>query len=71
MVDVTGLRKPYIRKFRGETYDVWMRVNTKARAKKIAEHLRKTGDKARIVKIKTAPKYLVYLGENPKKRKKK
>ena len=60
MVDVTGLKSPFTRKFNGKTYQVNSRSATKKIANKIATSLRKSGKKVRVVKVKTGRKYVIY-----------
>lgn len=61
MVDVTGLKSPFTRKFNGETYRIECRAQTKRVADKIAKSLRKNGKKVRIVKLKKGAKYAIYM----------
>jgi hypothetical protein len=60
MVDVTGLRRPWTRKFGGKTYTVESRASTIQSARKIAESYRKNRKKARIVKVRKGQKYAIY-----------
>ena len=60
MVDVTGLKKPFTRKFGGETFTVVHRASTKKVANKIAVSMRKSGKKVRIVTVKSGQKYAIY-----------
>lgn len=60
MVDVTGLKRPWTRKFGKETYHIDIRASKKSTANKIAKSLRKNGHKARVVKVKTGMPCAIY-----------
>lgn len=62
MVDVTGLKRPFTRKFGGKTFEINSRAQNKATANKIAESLRNRGRLVRTVKVKKGMKYAIYVG---------
>jgi len=61
MVDVTGLRRPFTRKFNGKTYHIDNTTTDKKVANKIAKSIRKGGRKVRVVKrTRVVTTYAVY-----------